>query len=460
MAQEGHEELEDPEAKDQPIKVTLFERLPIGERNWLLPALRDETVGGVLLLIATVIALVWVNSPWGDSYIALSEVTIGPDFLHLNLTLAEWAADGLLAVFFFIAGVELRHELELGTLANPAKAAVPIAAAIGGMVVPAAFFVAINASTHSEHLQGWGIPMATDIAFALAVLAVVGRRLPVALRAFLLSLAVVDDLGAITVIAVFYSEGFIAWSFFVSLAALALYWVLQRERFSQWWVYVLLAVVAWVFMLNSGVHATVAGVLVGLLTRVRTDPGEEESPGARAEHKIRPVSAAICVPIFAFFAAGVDLRDANIIETIGSPVALGVIVGLVLGKPIGVVGTAWVMARFTKAKLSEDIRWRDVIAIGMLAGIGFTVSLLIAELAFPGDIEGTDAAKIGILLASVLAAGLATLVILSRNRYYAVLAAREERDEDHDGVPDVYQQEGRDDSASPTGPQEDPPAVQ
>lgn len=418
---------------------TLFDRLPLLEREWIVRSLRDETVGGVLLIIAATIGMVWVNSAWGDYYIELSETRIGPEALHLNLTLKDWSADGLLAIFFFVAGVELRHELELGTLANPRKAAVPIAAAIGGMAVPAIIYVVINLVATDGIPHGWGIPMATDIAFALAILAVVGRRLPIALRAFLLSLAVVDDLGAITVIAIFYSTTFNAGSFAIAVALLAAFWLLMRERFSVFWVYLALVIVAWGFMHASGVHATVAGVAAGLLTRVKRDPGETEAPADRALRKIQPVSAGIAVPIFAFFAAGVDLRGSDLVETISNPVAIGVTAGLVIGKPIGVVGTAWLTAKFTSATLSDSVRWNDVLAVGFLAGIGFTVSLLITELAFVGDEAALESGKIAVLLATICATALATLMLLTRNRFYAVVALREEADADDDGIPDVYQ---------------------
>lgn len=419
----------------------LFGRLPLPERQWVLGALRDETVGGVLLLAAAAIALVWANSAWGDAYFAIADTVVGPEALHLNLSLSTWAADGLLAIFFFVAGVELRHELQLGTLAKPSKAAVPIAAAIGGMAVPAILYVAVNAASSDGQSNGWGIPMATDIAFALAVLAVVGRNLPVALRAFLLSLAVVDDLGAILVIAIFYSKGFDATSFAISVALLALYGLLQWQRVRGWPIYLTLAVLAWGFMHASGVHATVAGVAAGLLTRVKPDPGEAEAPGDRAEHVIRPISAGVAVPLFAFFAAGVDLRGQDILNTVTTPIALGVMVGLIVGKPVGVVGTAWLVARFTRASLNSAVKWRDIVAVGLLAGIGFTVSLLIAELAFSADESLLGSAKIAVLLASVVSAVIASFVLLTRNRYYAEYRAQEDSDEDQDGIPDVYQRD-------------------
>jgi len=397
----------------------LFDRPPPAERSWLLRALRGETVGGLLLLIAALLALLWANSPWGDAYANLVAWTIGPEVLHLNLSLGTWAADGLLAVFFFVAGLELKHELVHGTLSRLSQAVVPVAAALGGMVVPAAIFaVIVSQSTNPSATMGWGIPMATDIAFALAVLAVVGRALPVALRAFLLTLAVVDDLGAIIVIAVFYPTGFHVWPFIGAIACLVVYWFAQKQRIRTPFLYVPLALIAWWLMHSSGVHATVAGVALALLTRTRTDPGEERSPADRLQSMLLPLSAGLCVPLFAFFAAGVDLRSIGLIDAITTPVGIAVIIALVVGKPIGVFGGAWVTARFTRASLAPEISWKDVGAVGLLAGIGFTVALLVCELAYPTSVANLASGKASVLTASVIAAVLASIVLLSRNKHY------------------------------------------
>ena len=388
---------------------------------WIREQLRDETVGGILLLIAAAIALIWANSPWGDSYTALIDFVAGPEVLKLNLPLNVWAADALLAVFFFVVGLELKHELILGSLSKVREAVVPAAAALGGMVLPALIFVVINLVAEEGSIEGWGIPMATDIAFALAVLAVVGRRLPVALRAFLLTLAVVDDLGAIAVIAVFYSDKFSLPWFLAALATYAAYALAMKYRVTSPFVYIPLVLLGWEFTYLSGVHATIAGVVFGFLTRVRTDPGEDQSPADRLSHLIHPISAGICVPLFAFFAAGVDFRSVGLIDSLTTPVAIGVLVGLVVGKPLGVLAGAWLTARFTRASLSPGIAWRDVGAIGVLAGIGFTVALLIAELAYKTD-EGTmDSAKVAVLAASVIAAILATVALRWRSRHYAAM---------------------------------------
>jgi NhaA family Na+:H+ antiporter len=413
-------------------------RPSLPQLGWLREQLRDETIGGILLLVAAALALVWANSPWGASYEALVHQQIGPISLHLDLPLGVWAADGLLAVFFFVVGLELKHELVLGSLSKRSEAVVPVAAAIGGMLLPAAIFAVVNSRMAGGSVTGWGIPMATDIAFALAVLAVVGRRLPVALRAFLLTLAVVDDLGAITVIAVFYSDHFSVLWFLAALGTFAAYWWAQRRRITTPALYLPLVVLGWYFTHESGIHATIAGVVFGFLTRVRTDPGEAKSPADRLSHRIHPISAGVCVPLFAFFAAGVDVRSVGFVESLSSPVAIGIIVGLVVGKPIGVFGLAWVTARFTRASLSPDIAWRDVAAVGLLAGIGFTVALLISELAYEDQGTLLGSAKIAVLSASVIAALLASIALLARNRHYAAVFALEEADADGDGIPDVY----------------------
>jgi Na+:H+ antiporter, NhaA family len=418
----------------------VFDRVPLSERSRVLTALRQETVGGALLLGAAVFALVWANSPWRDAYHDLAATEIGPEALHLHLSLTAWAADGLLAVFFFVAGLELKHELVLGSLSRVTKAIVPVVAALSGMVVPAVLYVlTVTALGDPADATGWGIPMATDIAFALAVLAVMGSKLPVALRAFLLTLAVVDDLGAILVIAVFYSHGFSLVPFLLAILGMAAWWFLQRARVSTWIVFVPLGLVVWGLMHASGIHATVAGVVLGLLTRVRTSPGEVISPADRYEHAIRPLSAGVCVPLFAFFSAGVTVIGLSG-SAVTQPVAIAIVVGLVLGKPLGVYGGARLVARFTRASLSSSLRWGDVLAVGILAGIGFTVSLLIGELAFETDPGRETSAKIGILAASVISAVAASIALSRRKRAYAEIAALEDADSDHDGVPDVYGQ--------------------
>ncbi|WP_370063264.1 Na+/H+ antiporter NhaA [Mycobacterium sp. MAA66] len=399
--------------------------------------LRKETVGGVLLLLAAGAAMIWANSPAAHTYRALSEFTVGPAAWHLNLSLSAWSADGLLAIFFFVVGVELKREFVAGDLRDPARAALPIAAAVGGMVVPSAIYVGVNLATgHPENLDGWAVPIATDIAFALAVLAVISTHLPTALRTFLLTLAVVDDLLAITVIAIFYTDHLDPIALLLAAIPGGLFVLAVQRGHRQWWLLLPLAVATWGLVHASGVHATVAGVLLGFGVPVL---GRHASAEA-FEHALRPLSAGVAVPVFAFFAAGVGVGGwSGLAAALAHPVTAGVLAGLVLGKPIGVFATTFLLARFTGARLDDDLGWRDVVGVALLAGIGFTVSLLIGELAFGyGTVNGADA-KVGVLTGSVVAGVLASLVLLSRNAEYRRIHQRETADADDDGVPDIYQ---------------------
>jgi Na+:H+ antiporter, NhaA family len=405
--------------------------------------LRAETVGGVLLVAAAAVGLLWANSPWADAYQTLSDLRVGPAALHLDLTLHHWASDGLLAIFFFVAGLELKREFVAGDLRDPRRAALPVAAAVGGMAVPALFYASINAAAGPDALVGWAIPTATDIAFALAVLAVISTHLPSALRTFLLTLAVVDDLLAIMIIAVFYTDT-LAWGpLALAVVPLALFAVLVQRRVRSWWLLLPLAFATWVLVHESGVHATVAGVLLGFTVPViRRSPGPGPGLAEHFEHRFRPLSAGVAVPIFAFFAAGVTIGGAGGFgASLGDSVTLGIIVGLVVGKPVGVLCATWLVQRYTHARLAEDLGWPDVLGLALLAGIGFTVSLLIGELAFGTGTERDEHVKIGVLLGSLLSALLATVVLRMRNRRYRRICAEEERDTDADGVPDVYQTE-------------------
>lgn len=409
--------------------------------------LRKETVGGAILLVAAAVALVWANSPWSGSYFALRDLRVGgePFGLHLNLMLGTWAADGLLALFFFVVGLELKREFVAGDLRDPARAALPIAAAVGGMVVPALIFVAVTAHVGDGALRGWAIPTATDIAFAVAVLAVISTHLPSALRTFLLTLAVVDDLLAVLVIAVFYTEGINWVALFAALAPLALFGLCVQRRIRSWWLLIPLAVATWALMHESGIHATVAGVLLGFtvpVVRSQAAGGPEAGPGLAEhfEHRLRPLSAGVAVPVFAFFAAGVDIGGyAGFTEALTDPIALGIVLGLVVGKPVGIFLTTRVLAAVTRADLDPAIRWIDVLGIAMLAGIGFTVSLLIGDLAYGTGSERDEFVKIGVLAGSLASAALAAVLLRLRNRQYRAIHEQETADADHDGVPDIYQ---------------------
>ncbi|GAA2198857.1 MULTISPECIES: Na+/H+ antiporter NhaA [Streptomyces] len=418
----------------------LLGRLSLPERTYVADALRTETVGGVLLLIAAVAALVWANTPGlHHSYEAVGDFHLGPGTLGLNLSVAHWAADGLLAVFFFVAGIELKRELVAGDLRDPRAAVLPVVAALCGMAVPALVYTLTNLAGGGS-AQGWAVPTATDIAFALAVLAVIGTSLPSALRAFLLTLAVVDDLFAILIIAVFFTDRLNFAALGGAVVGLAVFWLLLRKGVRGWYVYVPLAVVVWALMYNSGVHATIAGVAMGLMLRCTTREGEEHSPAEHIEHLVRPLSAGLAVPLFALFSAGVSISGGALGDVFTKPETLGVVLGLVVGKTVGIFGGTWLTARFTRAQLSEDLAWADVFAVASLAGIGFTVSLLIGELAFEGDALLTDEVKAAVLTGSLIAAVCATVLLKLRNAKYRRLCADEERDEDLDGIPDIYEQ--------------------
>lgn len=425
----------------------LFARGSWSETSRITAILRKETVGGALLLLAAAAALIWANSPWSAAYHRLGDLHVGTDRLglHLDLTLGGWAADGLLAIFFFVVGLELKREFVAGDLRDPGRAALPIAAAVGGMVVPAVVFVAFTLGEGGGASRGWAIPTATDIAFAVAVLAVISTHLPSALRTFLLTLAVVDDLLAITVIAVFYTDKINVVALLAALVPLLLFAVLVQRRVRSWWLLVPLAVLTWVFVHESGVHATVAGVLLGFtvpVLRSAAAGGPAAGPGLAEhfEHRMRPVSAGFAVPVFAFFAAGVTFGGYDgLVTALTDPIALGIVAGLVIGKTVGVFGTTWLLAALTRARLDSALRWVDVLGMSMLAGIGFTVSLLIGELAYEPGSQRDDIVKVAVLTGSLLAAAFAAVVLRLRNRHYRSVWELENRDLDRDGVPDIYE---------------------
>ncbi|MGY0496957.1 Na+/H+ antiporter NhaA [Nocardia sp. FBN12] len=425
-----------------PTRRTVLTRGSWPEARRIASVLRRETVGGVLLIVAAIIALIWANTPWAGAYTAIRDFHIGPSALHLNLSLSEWAADGLLAIFFFVVGLELKREFVAGDLRDPRRAALPVVAAVGGMAVPALIYVLVNRSGPPGTLDGWAIPTATDIAFALAVLAVINTHLPAALRTFLLTLAVVDDLLAVTVIAIFYTSELNLPYLAAAVVPLALFALAVQRRISSPWLLVPLALVAWWLVHLSGVHATVAGVLLGFTVPVVLARGESAEHGLaeRFEHRIRPLSTGFAVPVFAFFAAGVTVGGlSGLTDSLGDRVTLGIIVGLVAGKLIGITATTYLTAKLTRAELDSELAWIDVAGVALLGGIGFTVSLLVGELAFAGDHTRADHVRIGVLFGTVTAAILATIVLRARNRVYRALDEAESRDDDGDGIPDVYQ---------------------
>lgn len=432
-----------------PLRPRLFARTTWQEAQHVAGALRTETVGGALLLVAAVAALAWANSPWHAAYAGLRDTTVGPHALHLDLTLGQWAADGLLALFFFVAGLELKREFLVGELRTPSKAALPVAAALCGVALPALVYAVTVTSLGAEGdaLRGWAIPTATDIAFALAVLAVIGTHLPSALRSFLLTLAVVDDLVAITIIAIFYTQSLEPGLIALALVPLALFAALVQRRVAHWWLLLPLAAVTWGLVHASGIHATVAGVLLGLAVPVKprlrvprvSTLGADVDVAERFEHRLRPLSAGVAVPVFAFFAAGVRVVGGGLGDSLADEAALAVVLALVLGKLIGVFGGTWAFARFTRAELDDDLAWWDVVGLSLLAGIGFTVSLLVGELAFGAGSPRDEHVKLAVLVGSLVSAVLATVVLRARNRVYRRLYELETQDNDDDGIPDCFE---------------------
>ncbi|PQZ91110.1 Na+/H+ antiporter NhaA [Arthrobacter sp. MYb227] len=421
------------------------EHLRIGE------ILRKETVGGLVLIIGAVVAIIWANSSASNAYFALRDFTIGFEVagIDLNLSLGHWAADGLLAVFFFLVGLELKKEFVAGDLRDFKRAVVPVAAAFGGVLVPALIFVALNLSSGGETLRGWAIPTATDIAFAVAVLAVIGSNLPSPLRIFLLTLAVVDDLIAIVIIAFVFTDDLRPPYLLMALAPIALYTFLTHKwpkffaskRWAPWLILLPLGIMTWALVFGSGIHATIAGVVLGFCVPVlRRDEPEKPGLAEKFEHRFRPLSSGFCVPVFAFFAAGVAIGGADgIASALGDPVLWGIVLGLIFGKPLGIMGSTWLVTRSAKANLDPDVKWGDLFGVTLLAGIGFTVSLLVSELSFGLASPHYDHAKVAILMGSLAAAVLGSLWLIPRNRRYKQIAQRNAVDKDHDGIPDIFQ---------------------
>ncbi|HKS03347.1 MAG TPA: Na+/H+ antiporter NhaA [Arthrobacter sp.] len=446
-------------------KLQVFSRSTYPEYLRIAAILRTETVGGALLLIATAAALIWANSPAADAYFGLRDLKLGYEPWHLQLSLGHWASDGLLALFFFIAGLELKREFVSGDLRKPSRAVVPVTAAVGGVVLPAIIYSVIAWSAGPEALRGWAIPTATDIAFALAVLAVINTHLPSALRTFLLTLAVVDDLIAIGIIAFFYSSGLQPGLLLAALVPLALFAWLVQKRISRWYLLLPLAAATWALVHASGIHATVAGVLLGFTVPVALSRREHQAGTAthgsgaegvtghaggagmaeRLEHRLRPLSAGFAVPVFAFFSAGVAIGGTSgFASALADPVAVGIVTALIVGKALGVFGATFLVTKTTRAQLDAGLKWVDVAGLSLLAGVGFTVSLLIAELSFGQGSAHDDHAKVAILTGSLTAAVLAAVVLKARNRHYRRLEEEETRDDDGDGVPDVFERSEQD----------------
>jgi len=411
-----------------------------------------EASSGIVLLAAAVAALVWANSALSDAYRSILDAHVVVEFgaLHFDESVLHIINDGLMAIFFFVVGLEIKRELVVGDLQDPKTAVLPVTAALGGMIVPAVIYAAITAGQGAEIARGWGIPMATDIAFAVGIVALIGPRIPSGAKLFLLSVAVADDIGVIAVIAIFYTSDLKAGYLAAAVAGLIVVWIAGKAQVRALWFYIPMALVIWYLTLESGVHATLAGVALGLLTpalpyynrhesqrriraiteRFSTDTsgehprehadhltlllskiaGESVSPLSRMEHALAAWSSFVIIPIFALANAGIDFRGVNVVDALTSPVSLGVGTGLVLGKLLGISAASFAAVRFGLAKLPPETTWRHVIGLAAVAGVGFTVSLFVTGLAFTDPSLG-DLAKVGILAGSLTAGVVGTLVL-------------------------------------------------
>jgi NhaA family Na+:H+ antiporter len=365
--------------------------------------LKDEAASGKFLLGAVLIALLFMNSPWSSSFETLwaQTLTISIGGWSISETLQHWIDEGLMAIFFLVAGLEIKREIVKGELRTLRAASVPIVAALGGMLVPALIYIVINDG--QAGYSGWGIAMTTDIAIAVGVLALLGNRIPSALRLFLLTLAVVDDIGAILIIAIFYSQAVNITALAVAAGILACVVILQWLRLLRLSIFILLGLALWLAVHASGVHAAIAGALLGLSAPIVSRRKDRRAIAGRLERALIPVSTFIVVPLFALANAGVAFSIHAFDEQAALLVGAGVVAGLVLGKVVGIVGAAWLLIRLTPASLPKGVNWRLLTGAGLLAGIGFTLSIFVAELAFTSDTL-TQAAKISIFIASFLSA--------------------------------------------------------
>jgi NhaA family Na+:H+ antiporter len=415
----------------------------------------SEVSGSVVLMACSVAALAWANSPWSQSYFDFTRVKVGVSWggTSLDLTLQHWINDALMAIFFFVVGLEVKREIAIGQLSTLRKAALPVSAAVGGMLIPAGVYIAVNAGGQAVH--GWGISVATDIAFALGILALFGSRAPIGLKVFLTALAIADDIGAVLVIAFFYTAKLKLGALLLAGAFMVLIAGARAIGIRRSGIYLALAIGVWLSVLTSGIHATVAGILVAMLVpiRARIEPekfmattririaelesadltqdsmvadeaqlhalddihqvtGDMIPPGIALEHQLHPLQAFLILPLFALFNAGVTLGGGALNDTT-DPVGIGIVLGLVLGKQIGVTGFAWVAIESGWADLPDGVKWPHIWGASCLAGVGFTMSLFITELAFD-DPSYIGKAKLGILVASLIA-GILGYWILNRS---------------------------------------------
>lgn len=387
--------------------------------NFLEEFIKKESSAGILLIFVTILALLLKNSGLSEYYAAFLATPVEVRFsdLHIAKPLLLWINDGLMAVFFLLIGLEVKREVLEGQLSTPSQIALPGFAAIGGMVVPACFYIYINLGDDTA-MRGWAIPTATDIAFALGVLALLGKRVPLSLKIFLMALAIIDDLGAIVIIALFYTVELSTMSIIIAATALTILFIMNRLGVAKKAAYIIVGVVLWVSVLKSGVHATLAGVALAFtipLNCTNKETGQAFSMSKDMEHDLHYWVAFFILPLFAFVNAGVDLRNVSL-DQMTTGVPLGIMAGLFLGKQIGVFGFSWVAIKLGLAKLPDNSNWLQLYGISILTGIGFTMSLFVDSLAFTDGNLYQQADKLAVLIAS-FAAGIAGYLILRVAKY-------------------------------------------
>lgn len=364
--------------------------------------LRDEALGGKLLLIAAALALIAVNSPLQSIYTAFWDTNLTIGFRQFSITqdLQHWVNDGLMTFFFLVVGLEIKREVAYGELKKFSNASLPVLGAVGGMIVPAIIYLSLNAG--EVGMKGWGIPVATDIAFALGVLALIGSRLPSSLRVFLLTLAIVDDLLAIGIIAFFYTTDLYPAALLAALIILGVIFLVGKYRPNTFYGIAILGLLLWVALYASGIHPTIAGALLGFMAPIKSSR-TNKSVAERLEQINIPLTTFFVVPLFAFANAGLVLSTAPLTSAMTQPIVLGVILGLVIGKPLGIMATVWILTKLKVAALPKSMKWIHLLGLSLLAGIGFTVSIFITELAFESQDTLIEAAKMGIMIASLIA---------------------------------------------------------
>ncbi|HMM62230.1 MAG TPA: Na+/H+ antiporter NhaA [Candidatus Saccharibacteria bacterium] len=378
--------------------------------------IKDETISGKLVIVMAIIALVAVNSPLQNLFVSFwhTTFTVGFPGLNLSMDIKDWINEGLMTFFFLVVGLEIKREIVSGELRKFKTAILPIAAAIGGMIVPAAVFIAFNINS-PDTVHGWAIPVATDIALAISVLALVGRGLPSQVRMFLLTLAIVDDIGAIIIVAIFYGSGFNLVGLFASITIAGALILIRKRKWLSLPLFAVMGVLLWLAVRHMGIEASITGAMLGFLAPVVNHAGGDKSLAERLEKVMIPFATLIVIPVFVLANAGVNILTTTITNSTVS-LGLGIIIGLVIGKVVGVVGVSWLLVRTRVSRLPTGTAWRHLIGVGFIAGIGFTLSIFVSDLSFGGDLVLADFAKQSVFVGSIISAGIGIMILRSTKK--------------------------------------------